>query len=140
MTSIEITVKTIRQKLKWYRVRFFEWVVEQIQSRNLDGSTYIIPGKAVENLFSSKYNADKKLLKKIDKAITKERRVLKTHFTKPGHGWDLNTDYIISNILREVFGITIEEYILGRLVRGRPIDLKLKLNSGYRLTKRGVDS
>lgn len=123
-------------KLEWYMHQFFSWVVKTIQKHRLDGGGMLIPGHAAETLFTAHlHKKDEKLLKAINKQITSQRRTLKTHFEDPEMGWDLDVRFIIDDILTDLFKFNVTDYILGRLVRGRPIDVLFTSGKVY-LTKR----
>jgi len=123
-------------KFEWYMHRFFSWVVGVIKKYRLDGEELLLPGKYVERAFTSeREKADKKLLRKIDKLITAERRILKKHFEDPKQGWDLDLHFIREQIINDAVGFNMTDYIVGRLVRKREIDLLYTSGKSY-LVKR----
>lgn len=70
--------------------------------------------------------------------VKQEKRVLKEHFTKRGHGWDLDWRLIQDGIYAQVFGSTLEAYLMATMLKATGATL-VGTEKGLYLKKRAYN-
>lgn len=124
---------TIELKPRTRFQRLCRYIVDLIIDRGWAGET-VLPNEFISTWTSAESKRIPEQLKaKLNAALKRERNMVRKHFKTDGY--DLNLDFIRHDVIRDMAGFNIYDYITSQLVKGLPVDEVIRID-GPKLVKR----